>query len=40
MDAFFEFTSSTPFFVIMGILLLALIAFLIYRLVFAGKGED
>jgi hypothetical protein len=40
MDAVWDFLGSYTFMAIMGVLLVLLIAFLVYRLVFAGKGED
>jgi hypothetical protein len=40
MDALMEFLSSYTFMAIMGVLLVLLVAFLVYRLVFAKKGED
>jgi hypothetical protein len=40
MDAFLEFTQSWTFIGIMVALLAILVAFLVYRLVFAKKGDE
>ncbi len=40
MDKVWEFMGSYYFMAIMGVLLVLLVAFLIYRLVFAKKEED
>jgi hypothetical protein len=40
MDWFWEFTSSWTFIGIMATLLVILVAFLVYRLVFAKKDEE
>jgi hypothetical protein len=40
MDAIMEFMGNTWTMVGMGVILLALVGFLVYRLVFAKKGED
>jgi hypothetical protein len=40
MEAVWDFMGSYTFMAIMGVLLVLLVAFLVYRLVFAKKGED
>jgi hypothetical protein len=40
MDAIMDFFSSIYVMIGMGVLLVALVGFLVYRLVFAKKGED